>query len=196
MALADLLRTLEEDAAARREALLARAKADAEGLRAESGADLARRRAAALAAREAELRATAARATEVARRQAARRWLESRSATHERIRRRAETRLAEQASDPGWLPSLAHDVVLALEYMGSAPSIIEAPVPLLEYLRGTIAGLAQVTLEAAGDGDGRRSLLVRSADGSLTVDATLESRLARAWPRLAIDLAARLEALP
>jgi len=194
MALAELLRTLEEDAAARREALLARARADAERLRAESGADLARRRAAALAAREAELRVTAARATEVARRQAARRWLESRSATLERIRRRAETRLAERASDPAWLPSLARDVVLALEYVGSAPTVIEAPVPLLEYLRGTIAGLAQVTLEAAGDG--RRGLLVRTADGSLTVDATLESRLARAWPRLAIDLAARLEALP
>jgi vacuolar-type H+-ATPase subunit E/Vma4 len=193
MALAELLRTLEEDAAARREALLAGARADAERLRAESAADLARRRAAALAAREAELRATAARATEVARRQAARRWLESRSATLERIRRRAETRLSEQASDPAWLPSLARDVVLALEYVGAAPTIIEAPVPLLEYLRGTIAGLAQVTLEAASDG--RRGLLVRAADGSLTVDATLENRLARAWPRLAIDLAARLEAL-
>jgi hypothetical protein len=35
--------------------------------------------------------------------------------------------------------------------------------------------------------------LVRSADGSLTVDATPASRLARAWPRLAIGLAARLE---
>jgi vacuolar-type H+-ATPase subunit E/Vma4 len=192
MALAELLRTLEEDAAARREALLARARADAERLRAESGADLARRRAAALAAREAELRATAARATEVARRQAARRLLETRSGALERIRRRTETQLAERAADPAWLPALARDVELALEYVGPVPAVVEAPAALLEYLRGTITGLAHVTLEPAGGG--RRGLVVRSADGSLTVDATLESRLARAWPRLAIDLAARLEA--
>jgi vacuolar-type H+-ATPase subunit E/Vma4 len=85
-------------------------------------------------------------------------------------------------------------VELALEYVGAVPAVIEAPAPLLEYLRGTIAGLARVTLEPASDG--RRGLVVRSADGSLTVDATLEGRLARAWPRLAIDLAARLEAQP
>jgi len=194
MALAELLRILEEEAASRREALLAQARADAERLRTESGADLARRRAVTLATREGELRATAARAIEVARRQAARRLLEVRSGALERIRRRTETELAERASDPAWLPALARDVGLALEYLGPVPAVIEAPPPLLEYLRGTLAGLARVTLEPASDD--RRGLVVRAADGSLTVDATLESRLDRAWPRLAIDLAAQLEALP
>jgi vacuolar-type H+-ATPase subunit E/Vma4 len=193
MALTELMRTLEEEAAARREALLAQARADAERLQAESGADLTRRRTAALATKGAGLRAAAARAIEAARQKAARRLLETRTGTLERIRRKVEARLAERASDPAWLPTLAGGVKLALEYVGDVPTVVEAPGPLLEYLRGTMAGLAHVTLEPARDG--RRGLVVRSADGSLTVDATLESRLARAWPRLAIDLAARIEAL-
>lgn len=194
MALAELTRTLEEEAATHRAALLAQARADAERLQAESGTDLARQRAVALAAREAELREAAARATEAARRHAVRRLLETRGRALERIRGRVEARLAERASDPAWLPSLARDVGLALEYLGAVPAIVEAPVPLLEHLRGVIADPARVTLKATGDG--RHGVMVRSADGSVTVDATLESRLARAWPRLAIDLVTRLEAQP
>jgi vacuolar-type H+-ATPase subunit E/Vma4 len=194
MALAELLRTLEEDAEARRAALLARANAEADRIRAEGGTALARQRAAALAARERELRATAARTIASARQQATRRLLEARSGALSRVRQRAESLLAERASAPAWLAALARDVELALDYMGELPAIVEAPSPLLKYLRGTMGGAARVTLEPTGDT--RPAPVVRSADGSLTVDATPQGRLARAWPRLTIALAARLEARP
>jgi vacuolar-type H+-ATPase subunit E/Vma4 len=193
MALAELLRTLEQEADERVAALLAKARADAEGLRAGRAGETARRRATALGAREAELRATAARTLEEARRETKRRLLEARAEVLERIWSRAEALLAERVADPGLSSVLAGELERALDYLGAAPAVVEAPAPVLEVLRQKLGGRAQVLLQPATAH--RPGLVVRSADGSLTVDASPASRLARAWPRLAIELAARLETL-
>lgn len=193
MALAELLRSLEDEADARGRALLAEARAAAERLRTDQAAGLARRCAAARDAREAELRSAAARELEAGRRQAARRLLEARADVLERVRRRAEARLADRATDPAGVPRLARDVALALEYLGPAPAIVEAPAALVDALRATVSDTSRVTFGASEDG---RGLRIRTADGALSVDASIERRLARAWPRLAIALAGRLEALP
>jgi vacuolar-type H+-ATPase subunit E/Vma4 len=193
MALAELLRTLEAEADERIAGLLAKARADAERLRADSAGESDRRRAAALLAREAELRATAARTLEEARREAKRRVLEARASALERIRSRSEALLAERVADPGLSSVLAGELARALEYLGTAPAVVEAPAPVLEVLGRKLGDRAQVTLQPTSAH--RPDLLVRSSDGSLTVDATPASRLARAWPRLAIGLAARLETL-
>jgi vacuolar-type H+-ATPase subunit E/Vma4 len=193
MALAELLRNLEEEADARVRAILAEARAGAERLGLERAADLARRCATARDTREAELRSAAARELEIARRQAARRLLEARAEVLERIRRRAEARLAARADDPTRVPRLARDLALALEYLGPAPAIVEAPAALVEALRRTISDTSRVTFEPS---DNRRGLVIRTPDGTLSVDASMEQQLARAWPRLTIALAGRLEALP
>ncbi len=193
MALAELLRNLEEEADARVRAILAEARTGAERLGLERAADLARRCAAARDAREAELRATAARELEIARRLAARRLLEARAGVLERIRRRAEALLVARAVDPTGVPRLARDLALALEYLGPAPAIVEAPAALVEALRSTISDTSRVTFEPSDD---RRGLVIRTPDGTLSVDASMEQRLARGWPRLAIALAGRLETLP
>jgi vacuolar-type H+-ATPase subunit E/Vma4 len=194
MALAELLRSLQEEADARERTLLAEARAGAERLRTDRAADLARRVAAGRDAREVELRRAAARELEAARRRATGQLLEARAEALERIRRRAEARLAERAADPAGLPRLARDLALALEYLGTGPAIVEAPAPLLGGLRGTGSDPSRVTFVPSSDG--RRGLVVRSADGRVTVDASIEHQITRAWPRLAIELAARLEALP
>ncbi len=62
---------------------------------------------------------------------------------------------------------------------------------LLDGLRSSLDGRRDVTFEPAIPP--RAGLVLHSADGSLTVDATLESRLDQAWPRFAIDLMRRLE---
>ena len=194
MALAELLRSLEEEADARGRAVLAEARAGAERLRTDRAAHLGRRFAADRGAREAELRRAAAREVEAARRRAVSLLLEARAQALERIRRRAESRLAERAAEPAGLPRLARDLALALEYLGTAPAIVEAPAPVLDHLRGTLADPSRVTFVPSSEG--RRGLMVRSSDGRLTVDASMEHRLARAWPGLAIELATRLETLP
>ena len=193
MALEELLRTLEEEANARIAALLAKARADAEQFRAGRAGESARRRATALAAREAELRAASARTLEAGRREAKRQVLEARAEVLERIRRRAETLLAQRAADPALLEAQARDLERALDYLGTAPAVVEAPTQLLAGLRAMLDGRARVVAQPTTAA--RPGLLVRADDGALTVDATPAGSLARAWPRLTIELAGRLEVL-
>jgi vacuolar-type H+-ATPase subunit E/Vma4 len=192
VALDELLRRLEAEAGERVAAVLARARTEAEQIRAARAGESARRRAAILQAREAELRTVLARDLEAAEREVRRRGLEARAAALELIRRRAEELLAERAADPGSLPDLARDLERGLEYLGDAPAIVDAPAPLVAALRARLDGRAEVAPQAPG---ARPGLTIRSADGGLTVDATPGGRLARAWPGLSIDLAARLGAV-
>jgi vacuolar-type H+-ATPase subunit E/Vma4 len=189
VALNELLRTLEDEARARIDALLDRARAEAAGIREAAASELAARRTAELRTREAELRSGAARVMEAARRDAARRVLEARAEALARVRRRAEERLAARRADPELLPGLRREVLEGLGYLGDGPSVVEADPAVLDGLRAAVDGRRDVSFAPAPRG----GLVLRSADGTLTVDATFASRLARAWPRLAIELVRRLE---
>jgi vacuolar-type H+-ATPase subunit E/Vma4 len=193
MALAELLRTLEAQAGERVDALLARARADADRLRADRADVIARRHAAALAAREVELRATAVRELEERRREATRQLLQARAEVLDRIRNRSEALLTERLEDPALSGALAGELERALDYFGSVRVVVEAPATVVDALRRRLGDRAYLVLEPT---PARRPRLVaRAADGSLSVDAAPASRLARDWPRLAIELASRLEAL-
>ena len=191
MALDELLRNLESEAAERVEDVLRRAREEADRLRREGRADGRRRRVAAGARRRTELRAAAAREIEAARHDATRRRLEARSTVLERIRTRTRARLRSRADDPALLPGLRRDLAEALSYLGDGPVVVVGPAPQLARLREAGAGRAGLTFEPT-DGAGA-GLLLRSAAGTVTVDATLDGRLDQAWPSLAIDLASRLE---
>jgi vacuolar-type H+-ATPase subunit E/Vma4 len=193
MALDQLLETLEQESDARIAAVLARACAEAEQLRVGRAGDFARRRSAVIAAREAELRAVLARDLEAAHREARRRVLEARAEALDRIRRRAEQLLAERSADPGSLPAQAGDLERGLAYLGDSSAVVEAPAPLVAGLRAMLDGRVRVVAQPPGAVP--PGLMIRAEDGGLTVDATPAGRLARAWPRLAIDLTARLEAV-
>jgi vacuolar-type H+-ATPase subunit E/Vma4 len=190
VALNELLRTLEAEAAVHIEEVRSRARDEAERLRRECEAELSRRRAETLAVREAELRAAAAREVATARREAARRVLEARAAILARIRSRVGDRLAARAADPKLLPLLQRDLRRGLGYVGEN-ALVQADSGLLDGLRNSLDGRQDVTFEPAIPL--RAGLVLHSADGSVTVDATLESRLDQAWPRFAIDLIRRLE---
>ncbi|HEX6106359.1 MAG TPA: V-type ATP synthase subunit E [Gemmatimonadales bacterium] len=192
MALTELLQTLEDEARQRVNDLLAQARAEADRLRRESAAEGDRLRGVALHARETELRADAARRLEAARREATRQVLEARAAALGAIRARAEERLAAGAGDPAWLPRLRRDLAEGLRYLDAVPVVVEADAALLGELRAAGGG-RELRFEAA---TGHHGLVLRSADGALTVDASLEARLERAWPALAMDLVRRLEEGP
>jgi len=189
MALAELLRSLELDADAQVAAMLADARAQAVSSHADRAARRAQRRAAALEARRHELEMAAARTTDLAHREATRMLLEARAEALARVRQRAEARLA--AATDGTAAALAEDLAAAVAYLGSAPVVVEAPATLLSALRRAAPDPGRMNFVAAGDA--RRQFIVRSADGAVSVDVSTESRLARAWPRLAIELASRLE---
>jgi vacuolar-type H+-ATPase subunit E/Vma4 len=193
MALDELLRSLEEESDARVEALLAQARGQADELRANRAKESAGRRDAALAAREAELRGATARDLDAARREARRRVLQARADALQRIRRRAEDLLTERTADPAFLPSQAGDLERALAYLDGGAVLVEAPLPLVPGLQVLLDGRVRVLPQPGGAA--RPGLAVRAEGGGVTVDVTPGGRLARAWPRLSIDLAARLEAM-
>jgi vacuolar-type H+-ATPase subunit E/Vma4 len=190
MALTELLRTLEDEARHRIDAIRAAARAEADRLRREGDAEQADRRAAALSAHEGELRAAAARAVEAARREAAGRVLEARMEALARVRAGAGSRLAARAADPALLPLLRGDLLDGLGYLGEAPAVVEADPALIEGIRAALNGRPAVTIAPGAGGGG---LLIRSADGTVTVDASFATRLESLWAALAIELSRRME---
>ena len=100
-----------------------------------------------------------------------------------------------QAGDvaANFLPSQAQDLERALGYLDGASAVVEAPAPLVPGLRAMLEGRARVVAQSIGAV--RTGLTIRAEGGGLTVDATPGGRLARAWTRLGIDLAARLESM-
>jgi vacuolar-type H+-ATPase subunit E/Vma4 len=193
MGLTDLLRALEEDGAARVAEVRAGARAEVLRVRAEGDAECEHRREAVLQGREVELRAAAARELDATRRQAAAAYLETRAEALARVYQRVRARLAGRAADPALLPILRTDLASALEYAGEGPVVVEAAPALLDGLRAAQGDAREVRLEGTRSDGG---LVVRAPGGEWMVDATFDGRLRRAWPRLAIELAARLEPAP
>jgi vacuolar-type H+-ATPase subunit E/Vma4 len=190
MALNDLLRTLEQGAAVRAAEIRRHAQQEAARVRSEAEAEREHRRMAALSAKEAELRAGAARELEAARRAAAARRLEARAAALARVRAQVERRLDARADDRALLPLVRRDLLRALEYAGGSEAVVTTSRPMVEPLQQALAGMEGVRVEAAPSGGG---VMLRGADGAWSVDATFRTRLHRAWPRLAIGLVRRLE---
>ena len=194
MALADLLRALEQDAEARIAELRAEATAAAERVRAEATERLDRRRSADLATLEARLRSETARVIEATRQQAARKVLTARAQALERIRGQARDLLLRTEPDPGLRAGIAREVSAALEYFGDSAAVVRCAPAWGSALAPIVARRAGSRLEATnGIGPGAA---IRAADGSLEIDATLETRLERLWPRLVIDLVRQLEPAP
>lgn len=167
MPLADLLQTLEREAAARADARVAEAQADAARILAAHAAELEARRMAVLASREQALRADGERSIIAARRDAERTRLLARHELLTRVRDRARAALAMQAgSDCG------HRAISALGLRART------------YL-GDPAGARTITQPTG--------VRLVDADGTVEVDATLESVLERLWPALAMDIVRRAE---
>ena len=192
MALADLLSTLESEGRARAEAVVTRARAEAEQITREAGVRAEARRAARLAERERELRARAAGALEAARREAVRRHLMARATVLERIFARVRQLLLEAAAT---VPrsSLGADLTRALGCLGGRPAVVRCHPQVAASIRDLVAGLPVTSVVP----DPRVSgLLVTAEDGSIEVDASLATRLDRLRPQLAIELLRDLEPAP
>jgi vacuolar-type H+-ATPase subunit E/Vma4 len=186
MALRELVLALERDALARIVAVRDEATADAERLRARARAELARRRAVELATRAEEMTAAAAGAIDAARREAALRSLTARAETLDASLARARALLAATVPDPGMRAGIRRDLDAALEYLGGTAAVVSCPPAWMPLLKAAFAGRKGVRLEE-GEGVGA-GLVARAADGQAEIDATLDSRLTRLWPGLAVEL--------
>ena len=190
MALAELLRALEEQGAERREEELAHAKETcAQILEASRGA-LALRREEFLARVRRDEEESARRTLSRARSEAARAVLLARDSLLDRVERGLKERIRDAPADGAYLeglPAEAHD---ALERLPPGPARLCAPEALCPRLVEAVSGRDGVRVEASPEvGVG---FVAFSRDGSVEVDATLEARLAQVWPRLAVETLAEV----
>jgi vacuolar-type H+-ATPase subunit E/Vma4 len=185
--MAELCLTLEREAAAERDHLLGDARAEAERIRSQAEARRLEDRARELAAADVAARAAAESRLAAARRSARRRSLEAQQLLVDRVLAAATLLLPTAAARPQVLRAL---VDAALAY-ADGPVILRCPPALAGAVRSHVEGKPEITVEA--DGDARSGVSAILYGGTVSVDATLEGRLERARPGMAIDIVRRLD---
>ena len=189
MSLDRLLETLERDARAEAERVLAAARAEAEAIQAAAETVVASRRAEALRARERALRADAAVQLALVRRRARGAVLDARHQLLERVRAAVRAQVAAAEGDT---ESLGVRLRAALACHGDRPVDIACTPPLADAVRAVVGDRAGTTVTP--DPAATDPLVVRAADGAMEVDAALAALFERHWPELAVELMRELEA--
>lgn len=194
MALEQLLATLEREAEAKAAAALTAARAEATRIEGESAAGLEQRRASRLAARDAELRVESEREVAAARRETQKAVLAARQRFLDRVFAAARSAVRSAASDPVFLARLPGDLATARAYLRDGPVTVRHRPELMEPLARLTAGDPSIRL--VSDPEAGTGIQLEDADGSVEVDHTLEGRLDRLGPRLAIEVVALQEHEP
>ena len=190
MALSDLISRLEQEAKSQVQAIERQVDAEVHAIEVATDHAIAEMTTRYLEHERAERQALDQRTLATARQQARARQLEARHAQITRILERARALLSEAAASASYgnaLPAHAHEALSFLEGLRPRVRCASAFAPLL---RATIARHDDAELiidDSVGPG-----VVAEAADGSLTVDNTLAARLARAEPRLAIELSRKL----
>ncbi len=194
MALDHLLEVLRQGAEAEVAAIIAAARTEAEAIRARSAAELAQRRGALLAAREAERHSAVEQVMSTSRRAARRDELEARQRLLDRIFAAATARFPAALGAAQYRAGLPRLVAEAIGCLGERKGTLRCHPVLgreLGRLVGTHPSVRVVTDPGAGSG-----FRLASDDGAMEIDATLEDRLLRRTTRIAVEVVARLEAGP
>ncbi len=194
MAIEQLLAALEHEAAAEQAALLAEAKTEVGRIRARTAARIADQQAAYLGPREREWRDEASAVLTAARRHARGEVLAARQHLLDRVFANARERLPETLSEDRYRTVLPTHLDDALAYVGDGACTVRCPPVIAEIVRGLASSRPSVAV--VEDAAALTGPVVESTDGSVTVDNTLEARLERLRPRIALDIVARAAPVP
>jgi len=186
-----LLTLVGRQADAEAEALLTAAGGRARAIAAAADAELAVRRARELSRLETASRQAIACATAAAERAHRESWLRERDRVLAQVFDGARGILA--ATPPArYERSLAPAVEAALRYLEGVPAVLRCRPEVAAQLERLVAQRPGVKVVV--DASAAAGVLAEASDGSVVIDNTLDARLARSRRRLAIVLAARLEA--
>jgi vacuolar-type H+-ATPase subunit E/Vma4 len=192
MSLDHLLAALEHDATAQAERLVVEARATAERLTSAAAEASERRRRETFGAHEREQRAVIQAALSAARRAARRDVLEARERLLDRVFAAARAALPQALAHQAYRAALPERLAAALACVeGAGETALRVPAALATDVRAAVSRNGRVTVrvdQAAGSG-----FRLATADGSLEVDDTLETRLDAQRPRLARDVLRQLE---
>lgn len=185
-----LLTTLEREADAEIARVTAEARSQAADLTHAAEQRIAERRAARLGKREAEARAQYERALSGARLTARARVLEARAALLDRVFRELRAGLPELARSAQYRRSLGAQWQRLHDFVGDRPATVRAMPALTATLRRLIHTNGRIRIQS--DSHIAAGFCVTTADGALEVDGSLESRLERQRPQLALEALAAL----
>jgi vacuolar-type H+-ATPase subunit E/Vma4 len=194
MPIVHLLEALEREARAQAEAMLEEARSAAAAITRDANERLALQRANALGAREAALRAAGETTLSEARRAGRRRALEARQRLLERVFDAARAHFPAALTEPAYRAALPQHLAEALPAVGDGPAAVRCPEVLVPLVQAAVAGRKHLAVQ--GDPAAPPGVTVTTADGVIEVDNTLEGRLERLRPRLALEVLARLETSP
>jgi vacuolar-type H+-ATPase subunit E/Vma4 len=186
--LEQLLDALERDARAEIERVLADSRSEAERIAAAAATERDRRRHAAAQDRERDRRTLTERGLSDARRAARRAVLEAQQVLLERVFAASRARLPAAVDSADFEEAVPARVSAALVALGNEPAAIHCPEALVETLKRHVAADRATVVVDPACGSG---FTVATADGSVLVDETLETRLERQHPalaRLALDV--------
>lgn len=187
MALEHLLAALEREAAERAQALIAGARAESDRIAAAAEERVTRRRRETLGPREAALRATAERTLAETRRAARRAQLEARGRLLDRVFAAARELGPPAVAGDAYRRALPAFLAQALACVGAAPAVIRCSPALARPIRALVATLEREGLTVEPDARVGSGFVLTTGDGKISVDHTLEARLARAESRLALE---------
>jgi vacuolar-type H+-ATPase subunit E/Vma4 len=187
-----LLRTLEREAEAEIARVLDDARARAVELTRVADESIAARRGATLERRETAARKEHERALAGARHTARAQVLEARAALLDRLFVQIRVALPELARSTAYRRSLATQLRRLSAFAGDQPVTVRCMPALATTLRRLIKTNGHVRIR--GDPRIAAGFFVTTVDGALDVDGSLESRLERLRPQLALEALAALSA--
>ena len=186
MALSDLISRLEHEAQHQVQAIQREAEAEVRAIDAATEQAIIDTTARHLEHERAQRQVVRQRELALARRQARARELEARHAQLARILQRARSLVPEIAASRSYVDALPSHLEDALSYLESLQPRVRCQAAFARILEPAVARHAGADLvidESVGPG-----VVAEAGDGSVTVDNTLATRLARAEARLAIEL--------
>jgi V/A-type H+-transporting ATPase subunit E len=186
-----LLASLERGADAEIERLRSDARARAAALTAEAADRLERRREATLGQREEEGRAALERALAGARHEARGRVLQARDALLERLFGELRAALPVIIGTAAYRAALPATFARTLAFAGDQAVIVHCAPALAALLRPLVKSHGGFTIHP--DPELGAGFCIATTDGVLEVDGTLEGRVERLRPRLAIEALAALK---
>lgn len=185
-----LLATLERAADAEINRVMDEARAQAADLTRAAEQRMAERRAATLGKRETEARAQHERALAAARLTARAQVLEARAALLDRVFRELRAVLPAVARSAAYRRNLAAQWQRLRAFVGDRPATVRSMPALATTLRRLIHTNGRVRIQS--DARIAAGFCVTTTDGELDVDGSLESRLERLRPQLALEALAAL----
>lgn len=190
MSKGDLSTELRQRAEETAKAILEAARTDADQISDDADRTIEERRSQVLRSREEEYRTEARTRIAAERHEAMRDVLLAKTRVVDRVLRGAKALLPGATRDRAYLAALAVEVAEAVVFVGAEGATVHCSDTVGPTVREALGATPSVSVTSMNEGSG---FMAVGSGGAVRVDGTLEARLERLTPTLAIEIHERLE---